>query len=123
MADNYLETRYEEIFGKGSSPAGHAPGKPSLDTLLKRTANSSYDLTYKVHPLQADAIVRTVESVFDKGVATYESNSEGIITFTIHSTDLFLTGKIGQVIELKAAEMGLGVKYLDHQNIELIKTV
>ena len=39
MADNYLEKRYEEVFGRD---AGHrkVPGRPGLDTLLLH--NRSY---------------------------------------------------------------------------------
>lgn len=57
MADNYLEKRYEEVFGK-AAPAKRQPSRIGLDTLL--TANRSvrgYDKSYKVHPRQLQAII------------------------------------------------------------------
>ena len=35
MADNYLEKRYEEVFGPGAKSKG-GPHRPALDTLLLR---------------------------------------------------------------------------------------
>lgn len=58
MADNYLEKRYEELFGSGRS-SGHpaVPAKPSLDQLLTRKRRQfEFDTEYKVHRLQMDAI-------------------------------------------------------------------
>ena len=57
MADNYLEKRYEEVFG---SAGGHksAPRRPSLDTLLLH--NRSYRGFVKehvVHRRQLDAMI------------------------------------------------------------------
>jgi len=58
MADNYLEKRYEEVFGKGASRKSVTPAKPSLDTLLLRNRSCrGFDKTYVVHPLQLRAIV------------------------------------------------------------------
>ena len=57
MADNYLERRYEEVFGKDAGRK-HAPGRPSLDTLLAR--NRIYrglDKSYVVHRRQLDAMI------------------------------------------------------------------
>jgi len=57
MADNYLEKRYEEVFGRGASHKSLTPSKPSLDTLLLRNRSyRGYDRTYVVHPLQLRAI-------------------------------------------------------------------
>ena len=66
MADNYLEKRYEEVFGgggrrggSGASAAAAAIGrKPSLDTLLLRNRSyRGYDKSYIVHPRQLEAII------------------------------------------------------------------
>ena len=57
MADNYLEKRYEEVFGKD---AGHkrAPQRPSLDTLLLHNRSyRGFDRDYVVHPRQLDAMI------------------------------------------------------------------
>jgi len=58
MADNYLEKRYEEVFGNGASHKGSFPSKPSLDSLLQKNRSCrGYDKSYVVHPLQLRAIV------------------------------------------------------------------
>ena len=57
MADNYLEKRYEEVFGKD---AGHkrAPQRPSLDTLLLHNRSyRGFDKDYVVHRRQLDAMI------------------------------------------------------------------
>lgn len=58
MADNYLEKRYDEVFGSGKSfPKSH-PSRPSLDTLLlKNRSYRGFVKDYKVHQLQLDAIL------------------------------------------------------------------
>ncbi len=122
MADNYLETRYEQIFGAGGGAAKHSAARPSLDALLRRSSAAQTDPSYKVHPLQAEAVVRTVEIAFGKDAVSFRSDEDRII-FTVHSDDPFTAGKICQVMELKAAELGLGLNYLKDNDIELIKTV
>ena len=122
MADNYLETRYEQIFGAGGGAAKHSAARPSLDALLKRSRTAQTDPSYKVHPLQAEAVIRSVEIAFGKDAVTFRSDEDRII-FTVHSSDPFTAGKICQVMELKAAELGLGLNYLKDNGIELIKTV
>ena len=122
MADNYLETRYEQIFGAGGGAAKHTAARPSLDALLRRSRAAQTDPSYRVHPLQAEAVVRTVEIAFGKDAVTFRSDEDRII-FTVHSDDPFTAGKICQVMELKAAELGLGLNYLKDNDIELIKTV
>lgn len=58
MADNYLEKRYEEVFGGGHKASVMTPRKPSLDTLLLRNRSfRGYDKSYVVHPLQLQAII------------------------------------------------------------------
>ena len=57
MADNYLEKRYEEVFGRD---AGHkkAPSRPSLDTLLLHNRSyRGYDKSYVVHRRQLEAMI------------------------------------------------------------------
>ena len=57
MADNYLEKRYEEVFG---ASGGHksAPARPGLDVLLLRNRSfRGYDKSYVVHRRQLDAMI------------------------------------------------------------------
>ncbi len=122
MADNYLETRYEQVFGREGATVKHGASKPSLDTLLKRTLSKTYDASYKLHHLQAEAIVRSAESVFGKDSVRYTEN-DGQISLRINCDNPFTAGRIYQVMELKAAEMGLGLNILNDNNIELIKTI
>jgi len=57
MADNYLEKRYEEVFGKGGGPK-NPPHRPALDTLLLRNRSfRGYDRDYVVHRRQLDAMI------------------------------------------------------------------
>lgn len=61
MADNYLEKRYDEVFGSGrkSSGSGVRLSGPFLETLLlKNRSFRGFDSSYKVHRLQLEAIVR-----------------------------------------------------------------
>ena len=59
MADNYLEKRYEEVFGSSSSRPASVAGKPSLETLLRHNRSyRGYDRSYVVHPRQLEAMVR-----------------------------------------------------------------
>jgi len=122
MADNYLETRYEQIFGREGATVKHSAARPALDSLLKKTLSKTFDVSYKVHHLQAEAIVRSAESVFGKDSVRYTEN-DGKISLSINCGDPFTSGRIYQVMELKAAEMGLGLNILNNNNIELIKTI
>ena len=57
MADNFLEKRYEEVFGKDSGRK-HAPQRPSLDTLLLHNRSyRGFDRDYVVHRRQLDAMI------------------------------------------------------------------
>lgn len=59
MADNYLESRYEAVFGKGPKVPS-VKQRPSLDTLLaKNRSVRGYNKDYVVHELQ----LRTMVSV------------------------------------------------------------
>ena len=58
MADNYLEKKYEEVFGRGAG-ARTIANRPSLETLLRRNRSyRGYDSSYVVHRRQLEAIVR-----------------------------------------------------------------
>ncbi len=57
MADNYLEKRYEEVFGKEAGHK-HVPRRPSLDTLLLHNRSfRGYDKDYVVHRRQLEAMI------------------------------------------------------------------
>ena len=57
MADNYLEKRYEEVFGKAAGQK-KAPQRPSLDTLLLHNRSyRGFDKEYVVHRRQLDAMI------------------------------------------------------------------
>ena len=56
MADNYLEKRYEEVFG--GKAASKTTSKFSLDNLLvKDMPGVEFDAQYKIHPRQLDTLV------------------------------------------------------------------
>ena len=58
MADNYLEKRYEEVFGKDAGRK-RAPQRPSLDTLLLHNRSyRGFDRDYVVHPRQLERSMR-----------------------------------------------------------------
>ena len=57
MADNYLEKRYEEVFGRDAGKK-QTPRRPGLDTLLLRNRSyRGYDKSYVVHRRQLDALI------------------------------------------------------------------
>ena len=57
MADNYLEKRYEEVFGKDAGRK-RAPQRPSLDTLLLRNRSyRGFDKEHVVLRRQLDAMI------------------------------------------------------------------
>jgi len=110
MADNYLEKRYEEVFGK-SNGKKVSVSKPSLDTLLARiNAFQGFDPSYKVHPLQIEAIVSSAQKISHPGIIFAYEYSDSIATVSISfpaEPDSILLGAIIQTISLKAAELGL----------------
>lgn len=62
MADNYLEKRYEEVFGHGGSGSASKtvamPRRASLDKLLQSNRSfRGYDKSHVVHRLQLDAMI------------------------------------------------------------------
>ena len=57
MADNYLEKKYDEVFGRGAG-GRTISNRPSLDTLLlKNRSYRGYNKEYVVHRRQLDSIV------------------------------------------------------------------
>lgn len=59
MADNYLEKRYEEVFGSGSGKTVVRRVNPSLENLMFRTRSARvYDNNYEVMQAQLEAVVR-----------------------------------------------------------------
>lgn len=58
MADNYLERRYEEVFGP-SARKGSAKRPAGVETLMKRNRSyREYDTSYVVNRFQLEAMVR-----------------------------------------------------------------
>ena len=57
MADNYLERRFEEVFGQGGGKKT-LPTRPSLDKLVLRNRSyRGYDRNYEVHIRQLRTII------------------------------------------------------------------
>lgn len=57
MADNYLERRFEEVFGQGGGKKA-LPTRPSLDKLVLRNRSyRGYDRNYEVHIRQLRTII------------------------------------------------------------------
>lgn len=57
MADNYLEKRYEEVFGRDAAHK-KVPARPGLDTLLLHNRSfRGYDRSYVVHRRQLEAMI------------------------------------------------------------------
>jgi len=60
MADNYLEKRYDEIFGREAGKSVVRRTSPSLETLMHRNRSyRTYDQSYEVMEAQLEAMVRT----------------------------------------------------------------
>ena len=61
MADNYLEKRYEEVFGRGASGTAAKARTPGVEVMLRRISDDTpFDPDYKVMDIQMDAIMRVV---------------------------------------------------------------
>ena len=59
MADNYLEKKYDEVFGSGASSRRTIANRPSLESLMRRNRSyRGYDKQYVVHRRQLETIVR-----------------------------------------------------------------
>lgn len=124
MADNYLEKRYEEVFGAGRAANGVTPRKPSLDVLLARSsAPCAFDRGYKVHRLQTDAIISVCRRIgaFPEVPLEFITAPDSLILICQgDSPVLYADGKqspsegamlkVGMALQcmiLKAAELGL----------------
>ena len=118
MADNYLEKRYEEVFGKGAKGNNPLIRKPSLDTLLQRcSSEEEFDKSYKVHTLQIEAIMgvsQKLSAVIDLRHFEFHpvlKDSEASIIISIigeKNPDTYIDlGILLQSMLLKASELGL----------------
>lgn len=118
MADNYLEKRYEQVYGCGSSPGSGLIRRPSLDSLFDRCSHSGgFCKDYAVHRLQLEAIaaaparaglcadgeLSTVLLPSAAAIAVCSASGESV-------SSVFKAGRIIQTMVLKAAEMGLGTR-------------
>lgn len=120
MADNFLENRYEEVFGKGTG-AKLSHSRPGLEALLKSSRETrSPQADYKAHPLQAEAILRALSYAFPEHKCDYELTAEGKLLINIDAENPFQAGRIYEVINLKATEMGLFSRILSNKESTLV---
>lgn len=111
MADNFLEKRYEEVFGSRSR-AAQLPRRPSLDSLLSRTrTDNELKPDYPVNAIQAEAVAAAGKQT--DGVFSFETRPEGRLQRIIPScgdvADREMRfGAVLLAMRLKAAELGLG---------------
>ncbi len=83
--------------------------RPSIDSWLKRECESAdRNASYKVHPLQAEALIRTLRIAFPSVKASYDTG-DGSLTLEILMGSEFDAGRAFQIVALKASEMGLRV--------------
>lgn len=107
MADNYLETRYAQVFENNGG--ARVSTRPSIDSWLKRECESAdRDASYKVHPLQAEALIRTLRITFPEAKASYDTG-DGSLALELLMDSEFDAGRAFQIVALKASEMGLRV--------------
>ena len=105
MADNYLETRYAQVFENNGG--ARVSTRPSIDSWLKRECESAdRDASYKVHPLQAEALIRTLRIAFPEAKASYDTG-DGSLALELLMDSEFDAGRAFQIVALKASEMGL----------------
>ncbi len=106
MADNYLETRYEQIF-EGSG-ARHSSLRPSIDLWVQRESEMhTRQGFYKIHPLQVQAVERTIRKVFPNVTLNYTQLEDGSALVDIRAVTPFESGRIFEILSLKSEEMGL----------------
>jgi len=107
MADNYLETRYAQVFENNGG--ARVSTRPSIDSWLKRECEETdRDASYKVHPLQAEALIRTLRITFPEAKASYDTG-DGSLALELLMDSEFDAGRAFQIVALKASEMGLHV--------------
>ena len=118
MADNYLEKRYEEVFGKDAGRK-RAPQRPSLDTLLLHNRSyRGFDRDYVVHRRQLDAMIAVNKYIrMGRGLPHLQLPFPGrepeafIVVCSIAAENPGIDIDLGisvQSMLLKAVEMGLG---------------
>lgn len=104
MADNYLEKRYDEVFGRGgrsSSVSVH----PSLDTLARRVNEMTADIdAYPVNRVQADLVIAAGQSVADSVEIRFIADYNEI---EVSGPSAFILGAVSEMMRLKAADLGL----------------
>lgn len=107
MADNYLETRYAQVFENNGG--ARVSARPSIDSWLKRECEETdRDASYKVHPLQSEALIRTLRIAFPSANASCDTcPGNGSLTLEILMDSEFDAGRAFQIVALKASEMGL----------------
>ena len=122
MADNYLETRYAEVFENNSNSSKQGFTRPFLDLLLRKSTTSQAETKgYRIHELQVKAVLRSVELAFEKGAVCYALNEDGTALFHIISDEEFVQGRIAQTIILKTLEMGLAYNIVNNNTIKIFK--
>lgn len=113
MADNYLETRYAQVFENNGG--ARVSTRPSIDSWLKRECeDADRDSSYKVHPLQAEALIRTLRIAFPEAKASYDTcQGDGSLALELLMDSEFDAGRAFQIVVLKASEMGLRASLKD----------
>ena len=102
MADNYLEPRYAQVFENNGG--ARVSTRPSIDSC----EDADRDSSYKVHPLQAEALIRTLRIAFPEAKASYDTcQSDGSLALELLMDSEFDAGRAFQIVALKASEMGL----------------
>lgn len=112
MADNYLEKRYEEVFGRQSGKLAGS-GRPSLDALISRCVQAAdFDSSYKVHRIQLDALVSAAERAGCGADLRLLVDEERSMVAVCGDSSL-RAGMAVQIMALKAIEMGLAYRLED----------
>lgn len=85
--------------------------RPSIDSWLKRECEEAdRDSSYKVHPLQAEALIRTLRIAFPEAKASYDTcPGDSSLALELLMDTEFEAGRAFQIVALKASEMGLRV--------------
>lgn len=110
MADNYLEKRYEEVFGKNSGvkPSAH---RQSLETLLRRSRTPfELDTAYPVNRKQLDLIAEASEGPFS--LVTVQEPAR-IEVYAAEAADPGTRVRLGMALEamlLRAFDLGLAAE-------------
>ena len=79
MADNYLEKKYDEVFGSGASSRRTIANRPSLESLMRRNRSyRGYDKQYVVNQLAMKDITHP-ELYLDKQYVVHRRQLETIV--------------------------------------------